>query len=170
MRTATAVNLVAALALLSACGTDGDPTVAGTGDDASAVTVAGADSAIVEQGDDRPDEEVDVASVVSVTVDLPPGVELAGTAIVALEDITYADAEAIEIASVELPVAQLIENDHRVDVFLPLPLDGSVEVTATVHIDIDENGVFSTGDWISPELAMVAPGSNPEVTVNVVQI
>ncbi|MGI9596858.1 MAG: hypothetical protein ACR2QK_11900 [Acidimicrobiales bacterium] len=172
MRSAIACFLTAAAALLAACGSGGDESTVADGDenDASAVTVSGDESAIVEQGDDRPDNEADAASVVLVTVDLPEGADLAGTVVVALEDITYADVDAIEIASVELSVAQLLEQENRVEVFLPLPLDGSVDVTATVHIDVDENGSFSQGDWISPEVAMVTPDSASEVTVTMVQI
>lgn len=172
-KTAFVTGLAAAVLLLSACGsTVGEPTVAGADSDdgASAVTVSGADSAIVEEGDDRPEDEADAASVVAVTVDVPEGVQLAGTAIVALEDITYSDVESVEIASVKLPVAELLQQDNVVEVFLPLPLDGSVDVTATVHIDVDENGVFSQGDWISPELAMVTPAAASAVTVIMIQI
>lgn len=154
--------------LAAACGSAADETV--VADDASAVTVAGADSAIEEQGDDRPEEETDAASVVSIMVDLPEGADLAGIAIVALEDVTMADAEAIQIASLELPVDQLAAQNNMVEVFLPLPLDGSVAITATVHIDVDENGSFSQGDWISPDLVPVTTETASEITVKMVQI
>ncbi len=169
MRTATkSLLFVAGLVLLAACGSVDDQSTE-AGDDRSAITVAGAESGIVEEGDSRPDDEADPASVVSITVDLPEGADIAGTAIVALEDITYADAAAVEIASVNLPVAQLVEQQNQVDIFLPLPLDGSVEVTATVHIDVDESGSISQGDWISPALAPVT-GAGDSVTVTMIQV
>lgn len=156
--------------MLSACGGD-DPSQTAAGDEASVVTVADADAPAFEPGDsDNPDEEVDVASVVSVKVDLPDDVELFGVAVVALEDISLADAPSIEIARVEVPVGQLATQDNTVEVFLPLPLDGTIDVTATVHIDVDENGAFSQGDWISPELAMVTPESQSNIVVNLVRI
>lgn len=165
----TTTSLIAGIAMLAAaCGSEGDPvTVA---DENSAVTAPDADAGIVEEGDDRPPEEADRASVVSVIVDLPIDVELAGTVIVALEDITYADAEGVEIGRVELPVAQLRNQGNRVELFLPLPFDGSVDVTATVHIDVDESGGLSPGDWISPELAMVGADPTTPVTVSIVPI
>lgn len=176
MRTTTrAAFAIVGLMLLMACGSDdGEPTLAdgaGSDDDgASSVTASGADSQIIEEGDQRPEDEVDGASVVRVVVELPPDIDLAGNVIVALEDITYSDTEAVEIARLELPVAQLIEQGNQVEMFLPLPLDGSVDVTATVHLDVDENGTFSQGDWISPELAMVTPETSSNVIVNLVQI
>ncbi len=173
MRTRATVLASIAL-LLSACGSGGDdPIIAdgiGSTGESSAVTASGADSAITDEGDDRPVDEADPASIVVVTVALPEGADVAGNAIVALEDITYVDAEAVEIANVTLPVAKLLEQGNEVELFLPLPLDGSIDVTATVHIDVDENGAFSQGDWISPELAMIAPGEGSQVTVSVVQI
>ena len=69
-----------------------------------------------------------------------------------------------------MPVADLVAQDNTVEVFLPLPLDGTIDVTATVHIDIDESGGLSPGDWISNELALVTPGNASVVTVGLVQI
>ena len=155
---------VAAGLLLSACGS-------GPGEDTSAVAAGGDDAGadIEDTGDDRPATEDDPATVVLVTVDVPADVQLAGTAVVALEDITHADRPSVEIASVELPAAELQARDDRVELFLPLPLDGSIDVTATVHIDVDENGSVSQGDWISPDLAMVTAGAS-EVTVTIVPV
>lgn len=165
---------VAAGLLLAACGSsDGGPVLAGeagAGDDGSAVAASGADSAIVESGDGRPEDEVDAATVVVVTIDVPPEIELAGLAVVSLEDISYADEESVEIATVRVPAADLRNQDNQVEVFLPLPLDGSIDVTATVHIDVDESGTVSQGDWISPDLAMVGTGEAASVTVSVVPV
>lgn len=163
MRRALA-GCVAVVLALSACGsTDEEPVVA------AAAGTADAESGIVDEGDSQPEGERDGASVIAVTVDVPSGAVLAGTAIVALEDVTIADVEAIEIGRVELPAADLEAQNNRVELFLPLPLDGSIDVTATVHIDVDENGTFSQGDWISPALAMVTVGTE-SVTVEIVQI
>jgi hypothetical protein len=70
----------------------------------------------------------------------------------------------------ELSVAQLVSQSMAVELFTPVPLDGSIDVTATVHIDVDENGAFSQGDWISPNLASVGPGPGSAVSVTMVQI
>lgn len=158
-----------ALSLIgAACASSGDDLV--TADDASAVTVAGADSAIVAEGDARPEGEADNTSLVSITVDVPEGVQLAGTAIVALEDVTFSDAESVEVARVEVSAADLAARNNQVDLFLPLPLDGSLDIVATVHIDVDENGTFSQGDWISPDLAPVTSQNAAAVSVIMVQI
>lgn len=161
---------VAAFSLIgAACASSSSDDVV-TADDASVVTVAGSDSAIVAEGDSRPDGEVDNTSLVSVTVDVPEGVQLAGNVIVALEDVTVPEAEAVEVARVELPATNLAAQNNQVDVFLPLPLDGSIDVVATVHIDIDENGTFSQGDWISPDLVPVTSQNARAITVIMVQI
>lgn len=174
MRRAFVWCLAASVTLaISACGSsDGESLAAAEADPgaaASAETVGGAASGIVDEGDSAPDGEPDGAAVVAVTIDVPSGVELAGVAIVALEDITVADTEAVEIGRVELPASDLQVLGNEVEVFLPLPLDGSIDVTATVHIDVDENGAVSQGDWISPALSMVTSDSTA-VVVEIVQI
>lgn len=164
-------GIVLAAVTFAACGSDQSQGASIGSDEASVVTVAGEDAPAFEPGDsDNPEEEVDVASVVTVTVDLPADVELFGVAVVALEDISLADAPSVEIARVEIPVDQLAGQNNTVDVFLPLPLDGTIDVTATVHIDVDENGTFSQGDWISPDLAMVTPESQSNIVVDLVRI
>ncbi len=153
MRTAGAL-LAAATLMLIGCGTaDGQPTLA---EDGEAVIAAGADAGIEGGGDERPVEEVDDPTVISVTVDAPDGVELLGTAVIAIEDVSLADASSTEIARVEVPAADVADRT-AVDLFVPVPLDGTIEVTATVHIDTDESGSVSPGDWISPELVPVGP-------------
>lgn len=161
--------LVLGVSMPAACGSD-DPRASVSGDEASVVTVAGDEAPSFEPGDDRPVEEVDVASVVTVIVDRPDGVELFGTAIVALEDVSLSDAPSIEIARVEVPTADLAAMNDTVEIFLPLPLDGSIDVTATVHIDTDESGTFSQGDWISPELIPVTPSTQSGLIAGLVRI
>ena len=163
----TAASISLAL-VVAACGSDGDGVVAGQA--GAGVSADGADAAFVDQGDERPDGS-EGPVVVSVTVDVPPEVDLAGTAIVALEDITYSDTESVEISRIELPAADLRSQSDRVELLLPLPLDGSIDVTATVHIDVDESGGFSHGDWISPSLAPVTTESVATgLIVGIVQI
>ncbi len=163
MRTVGALLMVATLMLIG-CGTaEGQPTLA---DDGEAVVAAGADAGIEGQGDERPPEEANDPTVISVTVDAPAGVELSGTAVIAIEDVSLADAPSTEIARVEVPAAQLA-GSSAVDLFVPVPLDGSIEVTATVHIDTDDSGSISPGDWISPELVPVGPDTS-EVAVSIV--
>lgn len=167
MRT-TALSVLALSLIGAACVSSGEDVV--TADDPSAVTVDDAESGIVAQGDTRPADEQDSTSVVSLAIDLPDGVQPAGIVIVALEDVTFADSEIVEIARVELTAADLVARSNRVDMFLPLPLDGSLDVAATAHIDVDENGTFSQGDWISPERVPVTNENAGSVTVIMVQI
>lgn len=166
--------IVAVTLIGAACGSSADdPEVAAVegSDDNTAVTVAGADSGIEEEGDARPDDAgPESPAVVIVTVDVPDEMDRAGLAIVALEDVTLSDVESVEIGRVELPVADLVAQDNTVEVFLPLPLDGTIDVTATVHIDIDESGSLSPGDWISNELAPVTPETASTITVGIVRI
>ena len=171
MRHVQRAGIVMAAVVLAACGGDEVQETSAGSDGATVVTVAGDDAPAFEPGDeDNPDEEVDVASVVTVTVDIPADADLFGVAVVALEDISLADAPSVEIARVEMPVEQLAGQGNTVDVFLPLPLDGTIDVTATVHIDVDENGAFSQGDWISPELAMVTPETQSNIVLGLVRI
>lgn len=163
MRTACALLMVGSLTLAACSASDEQSTLAGDGVE---VTVAGADAGIESEGDERPDGEADNPNVLSVTVDAPEGVELAGVAVIAIEDVSLADAPSVEIARVEVPAAQLAEQP-AVELFVPVPLDGSIDVTATVHIDTDESGSISPGDWISPELVPVGPDTS-EVAVSIV--
>ena len=163
---------IAAIVLVAvACGdgTADDVAASSDGDGVAAVTAPGADSGFVDEGDQTPAESGDL-SVVSVTVDLPADVELAGRAIVTLEDVTYSDIDAAEIARVELTAADLRTRGDTVDVVVPLPLDGTVDINAAVHLDVDESGTLSQGDWISSELAPVTAAAAGAVTVRVVQI
>ncbi len=169
MRTSIIAALVTA-GIVTGCGAGGERPTLAAGDSAEAVVAEGSDSEIVEEGDARPDGEPGAASVVEVTVALPPDTDLVGEAVITLEDVSLADTESVEITRVELPIEDLAAQDHRVEVFLPLPLDGSVDVNAAVHLDIDEDGSFSPGDWISPELVLVTPESAANVVVEVVPI
>ncbi len=170
MRNHIMVTMLAAGIIVAGCGLSGDDTTVAAGDGPEAVVATGSDSEVIEEGDRRPEGENGMASIVNVKVGLPPDTELVGKAIITLEDISLADVESVEIARVELPIAELAAQDHRVEVFLPLPLDGSVEVNAAVHLDIDENGSFSPGDWISPGLALVTSETAPNIVVDVVPI
>ena len=170
MKNGIIATLFVAGTILVGCGTAGDDPTLTAGDGPEAVVAEGSDSQVVEEGDQRPEGESGPASVVEVTVGLPPDTELVGKAIITLEDISLADTESVEIARVEMPIAELAAQDHRVQVFLPLPLDGSVDVNAAVHLDIDENGSFSPGDWISPGLALVTPESASNIVIDVVPI
>lgn len=170
MRTTTITVLLCAGILLAGCGSDEDETTLSAEGGDAAVVADGADSQIVDGGDPPPDGETEPASIVNVTVGVPPDTDLAGNAIITLEDVTLVDTESLEIARVEIPISELAAQDHQVEMFLPLPLDGSIEVNAAVHLDIDENGSFSPGDWISPDLAMVTSESAANIVVDVVPI
>ena len=165
--------IITALLVLSACGSEGGETLVGAGsnDGGSEVTVAGADSSFVDEGADQAGSDDGAGpTVVSIKVDVPPDADLAGIAIVTLEDVSYSDVESVEIIRIELPVEDLRSQDDTVELLLPLPLDGSVDVTATAHIDVDESGSFAQGDWISNELALVTPESAAGIVLRMVRI
>ena len=168
MRTIATLTLTSML-LLSACSSqDGDVTAEETG---SEVMASEGEAGFIDEGDDPPEGDDQSPLVLSIKVDAPPGADLAGTTIVALEDVTLSDTEAIEIARVELPTAELRSQGDQVDLVLPLPLDESINVTATVHVDIDESGTLSQGDLVSPSAVPVSAESVATgLTIEIVQI
>lgn len=94
---------------------------------------------------------------VAVNVQLPTAPPTTGTAVVALADVTRADVEPIELERVELPMSELAAAGNRVEVFLPVPLDGSLDIAANAAIDVDDDGLIGVGDWASTELVLITP-------------
>ncbi|MEM8926178.1 MAG: hypothetical protein AAGD35_21960 [Actinomycetota bacterium] len=151
LRNAGAVIGAVAL-LITACGGDNSETVV------VPTTTADAEGGIsfdTEQADQAVPSEGEF-DFVTVVVELPEGV-VDGTVAVVLEDITLADAEALELERVEMTTAELIEREGRVDVLLPVPLDGTLDLNAAVHVDVDNDGTVTAGDWVSPALSLVTP-------------
>jgi hypothetical protein len=150
--------LGAGLAILAAaCGQETGPV------DASQSDLVPADGA-------EPQADAAGPSTVSVVVELPADRALAGMAIVTLEDVSYADVPASELGRVELPVDELLDQGAMVEIFLPIPLDGSIDVNAAVHIDVDEDGAVSQGDWVSPDLVLVTAFTGSTVSVPIIQV
>ncbi|MEM9131832.1 MAG: hypothetical protein AAF962_09285 [Actinomycetota bacterium] len=94
---------------------------------------------------------------VAVNVQLPTAPPETGTAVVALADVTRADGEPIELERIEMPMSELIAAGNRVEVFLPVPLDGSLDIAANAAIDVDTDGLIGPGDWASTELVLITP-------------
>ncbi len=94
---------------------------------------------------------------VAVNVQLPVAPPATGTAVVALADVTRADVEPIELERVEVPMSELVAAGNRVEVFLPVPLDGSLDIAANAAIDVDGDGLIGPGDWASTELVLITP-------------
>jgi hypothetical protein len=157
---------------VGACGSASGPIDADAQANSGAeVTAAGTDSPFVNDGDGdiTPASDPDPGRLVRVTVEAPPEAGLAGRVIITLEDVSLSDVPSSVISRVELPAAELQTQANTVDVYLPLPLDGSVDVNAAVHVDVDESGTVSMGDWISSTLVVVSPDST-EVVVPVVAV
>lgn len=108
---------------------------------------------------------------VMVTIALPAGHVLTGKAIITLEDISVQDAASVKLASISIPASTLIDDQYTVAVPIDLGLvkpDTSVNVA--VHIDSDNNGLLSEGDWISDSIVNAINNNVMSVTVDVVQI
>ena len=162
----TLMHFMAVAALLLAACSSGESEAVLTGD-----TGEDGDSGFAPSGDAVPEDVVeDDAALITVVVELPSDQLLEGMVIVALEDISYADVSSPELGRVELSVSELRSQGNAVDIFLPVPLDGNVEVNAAVHIDIDMDGVISTGDWISPNIVRVSSFTGLTVSVAVVEV
>jgi hypothetical protein len=159
-------GMAAMMLLLSACGGQ----EAGSDSAQTAGSELGSESDLLPADGSGPEGDAIGPTTVSVVVELPAGQTLNGMAIVALEDVSYADVPATELGRVELPVTELRDQGAKVDIFLPLPLDGSTDVNATVHIDVDGNGEVSEGDWMSTEMVLVTGFAGTTVSVPIVQI
>jgi hypothetical protein len=168
MRSLTIWVLASTLLLPACSGRDGSDESEGVGPE---VTASGADAGFVDEGDDPPEGDDQSPLVLTIRIDAPPGADLAGTTIVALEDTTQSDTEVAEIARLELPTEELRSQGDQVELLLPLPLDGSIEVATTVHIDVDESRSQSQGDWVSPgKIPVTAESAASGLTIEIVQI
>ena len=108
---------------------------------------------------------------VSVTVVIPEGDNLTGTAIVVVEDISYQDSPSVELARTKVPAASLTDNTVRIVVPVDLQtVDAAADINVAVLIDADDSGDASSGDWISDSLALVITNSVMEVSVVVARV
>ena len=158
------MHFMAVAALLLAACSSGESEAVPTDD-------AGEDGDAGVAGDVIPEDVAeDDAVLITVMVELPSDQLLEGMVIVALEDISYADVISPELGRVELSVSELRSQGDAVDIYLPVPLDGDVEVNAAVHIDVDMDGVISTGDWISPSIVRVSSFTGLTVSVAIIEV
>jgi len=108
---------------------------------------------------------------VIVTIAVPEGNTLTGTAIITLEDITVQDAPSLPLASVSTAVSALMDAQATIAIPIDLSLvDSKADVNVAVHIDADDDGVVSNGDWISDSIVNVINNDKMNVVVEVVQI
>lgn len=124
---------------------------------------------IITSDDPIPFGEANVANQVLVKVTVPAGAELKGTAIISLEDTIVSDTDSVVISTVKVSAEELA-NGAEVPVFLPLPLDANVEIAVTVHIDIEDSGSLSTGDFISTQFAYFSTSAERVATVRLVEV
>ena len=118
--------------------------------------------------DDSGEVQLPLGDYVTVGVTLPSNESLAGTIVVVLEDVSVQDAAAIELGRVELTVDEFRDQGSMAEVPLAQTDTDLSMVSAVVHIDVDANGTFSSGDWLSMEHVPV--NTEMLVTVNVNQI
>lgn len=163
--------LAAGAALLLASCSSGDSEIVGGADlGSSAVDRTGESGFTASQDTDPEAGSEEDSPFVTVVVELPANGLLIGTAIIALEDITYTDVAAPELDRIELPVSDLRSQGNMVDLYLPVPLDGQTEVNASVHIDTDSDGAITQGDWISPNIVLVSSFTGSTVVVTIVEV
>lgn len=168
--------LAAGAALLLASCSSGDSEIVGGADLGSSAVDRTGESGFTASQDIDPEAGSEMAGsekdspFVTVVVELPANGLLIGTAIIALEDITYTDVAAPELDRIELPVSDLRSQGNMVDLYLPVPLDGQTEVNASVHIDTDSDGAITQGDWISPNIVLVSSFTGSTVVVTIVEV
>jgi uncharacterized lipoprotein YbaY len=144
---------------------------AACGQDAEATNTLGAsDSDLVPADAGDSGGDAIGPTTVSVLIELPADETLAGMVIVALEDVSFADVPSAELGRVEMPVSDLRDQGSKVDFFLPIPLEESADVNASVHVDVDGDGQLSEGDWTSPEIVPVSSFGGSTVAVSLIEI
>jgi len=108
---------------------------------------------------------------VVVTIAVPAGNALSGTAIVSLEDITVQDAPAVQLASVSVDVSSLQRTEPTIVIPINLRhITAKTDINVAVHIDADNNGLLSEGDWISDSIVRAISNAKMAVVVDVVRI
>jgi len=108
---------------------------------------------------------------VAVTIAVPEGTSLTGTAIVTLEDIALQDVPSVTLA--EVSVATSTFKLAQPTVIVPIDLQlitARTEVNVAVHIDADDDGLLSDGDWISDTLVPAVNNNIKAVVVDVIKI
>ena len=108
---------------------------------------------------------------VIVTIALPLDTLLTGTTIVTLEDISRQDAASEELAKFAVDSATLKPDEATIAVPIDLAVvSPNATVNVSVHVDMDSDGVLSSGDWISESIVPVITNSKMTATVNIVKI
>jgi len=108
---------------------------------------------------------------VVVTIAVPEGETLTGTAIFTLEDLTIQDAPAVELARVTTPASSLMDALPSITIPIDLNLvNPDAEINVAVHIDSDDDGLFSDGDWMSDSIVNVINNGEMAVVIDIVKI
>ena len=117
------------------------------------------------------DAEQTLSTEVIVTIAMPSGLTAKGVVVVTLEDITLPDVPAKELARVRVATSALQASRGSVVVPVDLKLiKSNAMINAAVHIDIDNNGIVSDGDWISDSIVLVITNSKMRATIDVVKV
>lgn len=110
-------------------------------------------------------------SEVIVTIIVPEGTELTGTAIITLEDITFQDQPSVELAKASAPASALLNAQSTIAVPFDLQvIDPKATINVAVHIDADNSGTITDGDWLSDSIVIVINNSKFDVAVSLVKI
>ena len=108
---------------------------------------------------------------VMVTISVPEGKTLSGTAIITLEDITIQDTPSVQLATVRVPASTLAYALPTVAIPVDLrSINSDTNVNVAVHIDSDNDGLLSNGDWISDSIVNVINNGQMAVIIDIVKI
>jgi len=126
---------------------------------------SGGQASLEEENNSSSDAEV------IVTIAVPEGETLAGTAIITLEDITMQDAPAVQLASVSAEASSLTHSLPTITIPIDLSLvNAGADINVAVHIDSDNDGRLSNGDWISDTIVNVINNGKMAVVVEIIKI
>jgi putative lipoprotein len=92
--------------------------------------------------------------------DLPPE---AASIVVAVEDVSRADAPSIVIAEQRLEHVSLCDGDVPFEVDVPgVQVEERARYTVRVHVDVTGTGIVERGDLVSTQAHPVLTGGNPD--------
>ena len=106
-----------------------------------------------------------------VTISVPESEILSGTAIVTLEDVTVQDTPSVSLAKVNVPASTFAHALPTIAIPIDLKsINSDTDVNVAVHIDSDNDGLLSNGDWISDSIVNVINNGKMAVVVDIVKI
>jgi len=133
--------------------------------------VAGITNRIFAQQASLAEEKTSFDIEVMVKVAVPEGNSLSGTAIITLEDTTVQDTASVPLASVKVDASTLVPDHPAIAIPVnPSLVNMNADINVAVHIDTDENGRFSDGDWISDAIVNVITNDKTDAVVGIVRI